>query len=113
MTDMMDQAWLWLAKAGGAIAGSAISVAYVLPQDRRDAAIRFAVGVLCGVVFGGVVGVKVVMELDLADSISPSERILIGSAITSLCGWWSIGFILKRLDKKLGKAIENSLRGKA
>lgn len=100
MTDWTDEHWLWLAKAGGAVAGSAVSLAYVLPQGRRDAAIRFAVGVICGVVFGSTVGVKVVTELGIAGSVGPAERVLIGSATASLFGWWAIGFILKRLERR-------------
>lgn len=35
---MTDAAWLWTAKATGAVAGSAISLAYMLPRGRREAA---------------------------------------------------------------------------
>ena len=43
---------LWLSKIAGATAGAAISVAYLLPRGRREAAIRFLIGVVTGVVFG-------------------------------------------------------------
>ena len=56
MTDISGTAWLWAAKGAGAVAGSAISLAYILPQGRREAAVRFAVGVVCGLVFGGTAG---------------------------------------------------------
>ncbi len=56
-------ALLWAVKAAGAVAGSAISLAYVLPRGRREAAIRFAVGVACGLVFGGAAGLKIADEL--------------------------------------------------
>lgn len=35
MTEMADAAWLWLARAAGAVAGSAISLAYMLPEATR------------------------------------------------------------------------------
>ncbi len=60
MTERISEAaWLWAAKGAGAVAGSAISLAYILPQGRREAAVRFAVGVVCGLVFGGTAGLKI------------------------------------------------------
>ncbi len=89
--------WLWFAKAGGAVAGSAISLAYVLPSGRREAAIRFAVGVACGLVFGGVAGLKIAAELGVPDMLGPGELMLMGSAAASLCAWWAIGLIMRLL----------------
>ena len=66
MTDMSQTAWIWLAKGAGAVAGSAISLAYILPHGRREAAARFAVGVVCGLVFGGTAGLKIATELGIA-----------------------------------------------
>jgi Family of unknown function (DUF6107) len=59
MTEISETALVWAAKGGGAVAGSAVSLAYVLPRGRREAAIRFAVGVICGFVFGGTAGLKI------------------------------------------------------
>ncbi|HEY6633602.1 MAG TPA: DUF6107 family protein, partial [Rhizobiaceae bacterium] len=50
MSEVTQDAWLWAVKGAGAVAGSAVSLAYILPQGRRDAAARFAVGVVCGLV---------------------------------------------------------------
>lgn len=91
--------WLWLAKAGGAVAGSAISLAYVLPMNRREAAIRFAVGVACGLVFGGAAGLKIASELGIADTLGAGELMLMGSAAASLCAWWALGLIMRVLTK--------------
>jgi hypothetical protein len=91
--------WLWLAKAGGAVAGSAISLAYVLPSSRREAAIRFAVGVACGLVFGGAAGLKIASELGIADALGAGELMLTGSAAASLCAWWALGLIMRVLTK--------------
>ncbi len=94
---MNDTTWLWLAKAAGALAGSAISLAYLLPSGRREAAIRFAVGVACGVVFGGATGVKLAAELGIAGALGPAEIMLMGSAAASLCAWWALGFLMRAL----------------
>ncbi len=92
---MTDPLWLWVAKAAGAVAGSAISLGYVLPAERREAGIRFGVGVAAGLVFGGTVGLKIAVELGIADSLGPFELVLMGSAAASLCAWWALGLILR------------------
>jgi hypothetical protein len=95
-----ETAWMWLAKGAGAVAGSAISLAYVLPSGRREAAIRFAVGAACGLVFGGTVGLKVAKELGIAGVLSPAELMLMGSAAASLFAWWAIGFVLRAMARR-------------
>lgn len=90
---MNDTLWLWLAKLAGAAAGSAISLAYILPSGRREAAIRFAVGVACGLVFGGTAGLKIATELGIEKSIGNGELLLMGSATASLCAWWALGLL--------------------
>lgn len=92
---MTDSVWLWTAKAGGAAAGSAISLAYVLPAGRREAAIRFGIGVASGLVFGGTAGLKIATELGVADSLGPYELVLMGSAAASLCAWWALGLVMR------------------
>ena len=95
MTDVTQAAWLWAAKGAGAVAGSAISLAYVLPKGRREAAIRFAVGTVSGLVFGGTAGIKISTELGIAEVLGPSEATLMGSAAASLCAWWAIGVVMR------------------
>lgn len=92
---MNDTLWPWLAKLAGAVAGSAISLAYILPTDRREAAVRFAVGLVCGLVFGGTAGLKIATELGIAQTIGSGETALMGAAAASLCAWWGLG-LLKR-----------------
>ncbi len=94
---MTDTTWLWTAKAAGAAAGSAISIAYVLPGDRREAAIRFAVGVASGLVFGGTAGLKIAVELGIEETLRPFETVLMGSAAASLCAWWALGMVVRTL----------------
>ncbi|MEW9806813.1 DUF6107 family protein [Mesorhizobium sp. ZMM04-5] len=95
MTDISGAAWLWAAKGAGAVAGSAVSLAYILPHGRREAAARFAVGVVCGLVFGGTAGLKIAVELDVQRLIGPVETMLMGSAAASLCAWWALGALLR------------------
>jgi hypothetical protein len=56
MTDLSPAAAEWLAKTAGAFAGAAISLAWLLPKSRREAALRFLVSMTGGLVFGGTAG---------------------------------------------------------
>ena len=103
---MTDTAWLWAAKALGAVAGSAISLAYILPAGRREAAARFAVGVVCGVVFGGTAGLKIATELGIEKTIGDGELLLMGAAVASLCAWWALGFLKRGLEHFAGRFSE-------
>ena len=95
MSGIPEGAMLWGAKAGGAVAGSAISLAFMLPAGRREAAIRFAVGVVAGLVFGGMAGLKLAAEIGLEGKVGPIELMLAGSAAASLCAWWGLGVLAK------------------
>ena len=99
MTEISEAAWLWAAKGAGAVAGSAVSIAYLLPRGRREAAARFGVGVVCGVVFGGTAGMKIADELGLGASMSAVEMVLMGSATASLCAWWALGFVARAFER--------------
>ena len=99
MSDLSNATLLWMAKAVGAVAGSAVSLAYILPHGRREAACRFAVGVVCGLVFGGTAGLKIAAELDVESAIGPTELMLMGSAAASLCAWWALGFVMRAFEQ--------------
>lgn len=99
MHDLPETVWLWSAKAFGAILGSAISIAYILPKGRREAAIRFAVGVSIGFVFGPLVANQLSQYFDLNSALSKAEMFLMGSSLASLCAWWALG-ILQRLSQR-------------
>lgn len=91
---------LWIAKLIGALAGSAISIAYVLPHGRREAAIRFAAGVAGGLVLGSTVGAYIANELQINTILNAFETVLMGSSIASLFLWWAIGLVQRASDNK-------------
>ncbi|GHD06472.1 DUF6107 family protein [Tianweitania populi] len=107
---MNDTAMIWLARGVGAAAGSAISLAYILPRGRREAAVRFAVGLVSGVVFGGGVGLKIAHELDLGVALGPFELMLMGSAAASLCAWWALGFVMRLFERGTTKSEKSEAR---
>ncbi len=91
--EIPESLWLLLAKLVGATAGSAISIVYVLPKGRRDALVRFFVGLGIGVVFGSATGIAISDYLGIADRLSAVEISLSGSAAASLCSWWGLGVL--------------------
>lgn len=91
-----------LAKFVGAVFGSAISLAYILPRGRREAALRFATGLAAGMVFGTVAGLKIAAYLELETMLSPFEIALVGAAAVSLCAWWALG-VIARLAARYGQ----------
>lgn len=98
MSDMSNAALMWAVKGAGAALGSAVSLAYVLPKGRREAAIRFLVGIACGVVFGTAAGLKIADELSLPGRIGDVELMMMGSAAASFCAWWALGFVIRALE---------------
>jgi len=101
MTDLSKDAGLWATRALGASAGAAVSLVYLLPKSRREAASRFFTGLACGTIFGGPTGIWIAERLALADRLSASEVVLSGSAAASLCAWWGLG-ILSRIAGRYG-----------
>ncbi|MEO0496265.1 MAG: DUF6107 family protein, partial [Pseudomonadota bacterium] len=87
---------LWVAKLLGAAVGSSISIAYLLPKSRREAALRLAIGIAVGLTFGGPVGVKMALHLGLRGEVGELEIALMGASAASLCAWWALG-ALRRL----------------
>ncbi|WP_185983132.1 DUF6107 family protein [Aureimonas mangrovi] len=85
-------------KLTGAVAGSAISVAYLLPSGRREAAVRFLAGAVTGMVFGGPAGLMLAEHFGIGTKLSPGELALIGSASASLCAWGALGVLTRFAD---------------
>ncbi|WP_349364042.1 MAG: DUF6107 family protein [Roseitalea porphyridii] len=99
MTDINPAGTVWLAKVAGAVAGSAISLAYLFPRTRREAALRFLTGVTGGVVFGATAGVAVAQRLAIADVLSDTETVLMGAALASVSIWWAMGIAIRFADR--------------
>lgn len=95
-----DATLVWFAKIAGAVAGSAVSLAYMLPRGKREAGIRFAVGIICGMVFGGATGVKIAETLSLEALLGRAELMLMGATAASLAAWSMLG-ILKRFAEQV------------
>ena len=86
----------------GASAGAAVSLIYMLPADRREAACRFIAGLISGLVFGGPAGVLLAGRLGIAAHLSASEIMLSGAAAVSLTAWWALG-VLARVARRWGR----------
>jgi hypothetical protein len=95
MSDFSQAVYMWSAKGIGALAGSAISIAYMLPKGRREAALRLCVGLVTGLVFGTTAGIKIATSLDVIERLSPAEVMLMGAAAASLFSWWGLGMIAR------------------
>lgn len=98
-----DIAWLWFSKVAGSIAGAIISLFYMPPHGRREAAARFVVGIICGIVFGGAASVKITKALALEAVLGRTELMLIGSTSASLASWSALG-VCKRFSERLKNA---------
>lgn len=96
--EMVSPLTLWIAKLAGAVGGSVISVAYLLPAGRREAAVRFLAGAVTGLVFGGPAGLALSDHLGFTERIGAAEMALIGSATASLCAWWALGVLQRFAD---------------
>lgn len=101
LQNLPEEAWVFIAKAVGAICGSAISVAYLLPKNRREAFLRFIVGITIGMIFGTSAGLKLADYLEIAERVSAVEIALSGGAIASLSAWWGLG-VLSRFATRIG-----------
>ena len=100
LQSIIDSSQDLVAKVLGAVAGSAISLASILPRRRREAALRFLTGLVAGIVFGGPAGLKLMAILELDHPMTSFEIALSGAAATSLCAWWTLG-ILARYASRL------------
>ena len=87
------------AKISGAIAGSFFSLAFVLPRSKREAFLRFCVGFVAGLIFGGTVGVKVAEWVGPPESIDAIEIALVGATIASFAAWWSLGAAQRSIEQ--------------
>lgn len=106
MSEFTQESGLWAAKVTGSLAGVGISLVYLLPQTHREAASRFLCGMLCGVIFGGPLGLWLARYFSLSEMMSAQETMLTGSAVASLACWWVLG-ILVRLANRYAKKVDS------
>ena len=99
--EVQPEVLLWLFRVVGALAGSAISLAYFLPRRKRDAFMRLVVGFVSGLVFGRAAGLHLSRLFDVHDDLPRLEINLIGAAVVSLSAWWVLG-VLKRFIRSRG-----------
>jgi hypothetical protein len=102
MADLTQDPGFWMERAAGASAGAALSLVYMLPRGTREAAARFATGLIAGVIFGGPAGVWLAERLGVTAALSPSEVMLTGAASVSVTAWWGLGLI-ERLARRWGR----------
>lgn len=102
MTDLSTAGGLWAERLAGSSAGAAVSLIYLLPETRREAAGRFFSGIACGLVFGGPAGLWLQRVLQLGESLTAPELMLSGSAAASLSTWWALG-VLSRLANRFAR----------
>ncbi|MFC3075841.1 DUF6107 family protein [Shinella pollutisoli] len=100
MADFGNDGGLWTARLAGALAGAAVSLIYLLPKSRREAACRFLTGLACGLVFGGPTGLWIAVRLGIAGHLGASEMMLTGAAAASLSAWWGLG-VLARIAERM------------
>jgi len=100
MADFGNDGGLWTARLAGALAGAAVSLIYLLPKSRREAACRFLTGLACGLVFGGPAGLWIAVRLGIAGHLGAAETMLTGAAAASLSAWWGLG-VLARIAEKM------------
>lgn len=103
--EIPESLWVIFAKLVGASAGSAISIVYVLPKGRREAMLRFFVGLGCGIVFGAATGLAIADYLGISNRLSSFEMTLSGSAAASLCAWWGLGLIARLSTRQSIKPV--------
>lgn len=101
---------LFGAKMAGAVGGSVVSIAYLLPSGRRDAAVRFLAGAVTGLVFGGPAGVALADHFRFAERLTAGELAVMGSAAASLCAWWALGALHRFASGLFASAGRESAR---
>lgn len=101
--DITPSETLWIAKFIGALAGSAISLAYVLPAGKREAAIRFMTGLTAGLVFGFPTGLWIADRFSFGNRLNDFEVALMGAAFSSLVIWTALGFALRFLERNFSQ----------
>lgn len=102
MTYLAGDQQVMAARIAGSVAGVSISLVYMLPKGRREAAARLATGLVAGLVFGAPAGLYGAEKLGLVATLSAPEIVLSGAAAVSMTAWWVLG-ALKRMAERWGR----------
>lgn len=100
----------WLAnilneRVFGASAGAVLSLVYLVPSHWQEAVARFAIGIICGLIFGPAVGIFIANQLDLG--MQPSELQLAGACTASFGSWWALGLLTRQMQRNAKTQSEN------
>ncbi len=101
---------LWFAKILGALAGSLVSIAYILPRGRREAILRLIVGIAVGLIFGGIAGLKLADAMGLLEKMPAFEIALMGATFASACAWWGLGALQRLALRWSGGTLRSSTK---
>ncbi|MCC2609042.1 DUF6107 family protein [Neorhizobium petrolearium] len=104
MSDLGSDPGVGIAKVLGSMAGAGVSLIYLVPKSRREAASRFLTGVSFGLIFGGPTGLWLETRLGIGGELSGAEVMLAGAATASLSAWWVLG-VLARVADRYGRRV--------
>ena len=77
----------------------ALLLTYILPQGRREALLRFTVGVVVGVVFGTTAGLKIADVLGVLGRVTLIEITVMGATLASVSAWWGLGALQRLVER--------------
>ena len=98
MSDITPSLADWTARGAGALAGSSVSLVYLVPQGRREAVSRFIVGLITGLVFGAATGDKIIELVGLPEGTARIEALLMGATAASFASWWALGLLVRLME---------------
>jgi hypothetical protein len=107
MADWTTTLTEWSIRSAGAIAGSSVSLVYLLPKKRHEAASRLIVGILCGVIFAKAAGTKLVQIMALDVAPAALEVTLMGATAASFASWWLLGLLVRTLNRDAADRAQN------
>ena len=99
MQSMDPEPAMLAARIAGAVAGALVSLAYMMPKGAREAVARAIAGIVSGLVFGAPAGVAMAQWMGVAELLSPTETLLMGSATASMTAWWVLGALARIADR--------------
>jgi hypothetical protein len=103
----------WSVRGAGALAGSSVSLVYMVPKRRREAVSRFVVGMIAGLIFSHAVGEKLATWFALEVPLERLEILLIGASAASFASWWALGLIVRILERAAAPGATSTTESEA